>query len=179
GPNGVVLAGEDGCTAVISPAVPSPESGGTRLTDLVVAPPLDGLAGRTVAAASADGSVVYTLTLVRHQGKPAVAVRKFVGGRMERDGRVPAESPLARPAGVLGDTVVFPAANGFVYRVAWAEPGVKDEGRFDRVTLAPGPRWRPLDRANSQAVCFLAPLGADRLAVSDGERTISVWLWPA
>jgi hypothetical protein len=176
---GLVLSGDDGSAAVTAPAALNLEPGGTRLSDLVVAPPLDGLAGRTMAAASADGSVVYTLTPVRHQGKPMLAVRKLVGGRAERDSRIPIESPPAGAPVVLGDTVVFPAANGFVYRVAWVVPGAKDENRFDRATLVPGPRWRPLDRTNPQAVCFLAPLGDDRLAVADGERTTTVWVWPS
>src|SRR5205823_4840752 len=88
------------------------------------------------------------------------------------------ESPPAGPPVVFGDTVVFPAANGFVYRVVWAEPAAKDDG-FDRATLVRGPRWRPADRPNPDAVGFLTPLGPDRLAVSDGDRTITAWLWPA
>jgi hypothetical protein len=105
-------------------------------------------------------------------------VRKLVGGKAERRGRTRAEAVPAGSPVLLGENVVFPAANGFVYRVQWGEPDLKNPQKSDPVSLLRGPRWRPEGR-NPNSPCFLVPLGPDRLAVSDGDRTLTVWLWPA
>src|SRR5205823_2285082 len=84
---------------VIAPDAPKPGRGETGLVGPggIVAEPLDGATGPSRAAAAADGSLVYVLTPVRGKGEDRLAVRKVVGGRLERDGRPRAESP---PVGV-------------------------------------------------------------------------------
>jgi outer membrane protein assembly factor BamB len=176
-----LVSGDTGGVVHIPGDGPGLDPGSLRPADSnrLACVPLDGSTGRTLVASSTDGSASYVLTPTRRRGEDVLAVRKVVGARAEKDGRVRLASPLAGQPVVLGETVAFPAADGFVYRVVWAEPPAKDNENFDRATLVRGPQWRPIEARSPGGGCHLTPLGGDRLAITDGDRTAAVWTWPA
>src|SRR5262249_40459487 len=147
------------------------------------APPVWGIADApvnvtspTVVAVSADGKTVFTVTpvLVRENNKdiPKFVVRRVVNGEKNHDGIVNAPAALAGPPVLLGESLLIPAADGFVYRHV---PGT---GRLNPDMLVAGPPWAG-ERRSADAVCCLTPLSDGAFLVSDGSKKLTRWEWPA
>lgn len=179
--SGAVLAGESGAIQHVPAEGAALPAGLLHRSDSaeLLCEPLDGTAGRTTLVTSANGQSCTVLTSYRRKNEDWLAVRMIVGGKPERNGRVRIDSTPSGRVAFFGDAAIYPARDGFVYRVAWNAPAVKDEGGFERITVQRGPQWRTSESRNPNGVCFLTPLDADRLAVCDGDRTVAVWVWPA
>ncbi len=179
GNTGLTLAGNAGACAVLPGSLSLPRAGQVKLMPaLLPGDTAKGPAGRAIAAASEDGSILHSLLPIRVEDTPSVAVRRIVNGRVDRDGLARSDAIPAGEAIAFGDTVAFPATDGFVYRVSWKPKKAEtvNEGPKFSPVIEPGPRWRTNDNLRD-ARCFLVALGPDRLAITDGERTLTTWLW--
>ncbi len=172
---GALVVGEDGG------AVAVPAGGGAGPGQTTVAPPAWAVAdapenatGPTAVAASADGKTVFTVTpvLADEGGKPAAkyVVRRLVGGQVAHAGAAAAPGPPAGAPVVVGDALLIPAADGFVYRHV---PGT---GRANPDTLALGPKWAAEGRPGD-TVCHLTPLSETAFLTSDGGKRVARWEW--
>ncbi|MBA4067242.1 MAG: hypothetical protein C0501_26750 [Isosphaera sp.] len=172
---GVLVVGEDGG------AVAVPAGGGAAPGQTTVAPPAwaaadapEGATGPTAVAVSADGQTVFTVTPVvtTEDGKTAAryVVRRVVNGQVAHAGAAVAPGPLAGLPVVLGDALLIPAADGFVYRHA---PGT---GRANPDTFTLGPKWAA-DAKPGDAVCHLTPLSDTAFLASDGGKRLARWEW--
>jgi hypothetical protein len=138
--------------------------------------------GPTVVAVSGDKKTVFTLTpLLAEEGQKQVAkwlIRKVVGGKVVHKGMANAPGAFAGPPAVLGDTLLVPVSDGFVYRHT---PGT---GAANPDTFATGPAWvaaagpdgsvaRP-----SGATCLIVPLSDTAFLTNDGGRKLNRWDWP-
>lgn len=170
----LLLADEDGGVTAIPPAGLSIAAGETRVAepDWLLAPTLENITGPTVVATAADGKTIYTITPVGPAGAAKFLTRRFVEGKLVHTGTVSAPAALAGSPAVLGESLLLPTADGFVYRVI---PG---DGKLRPDTLAPGPRWWE-DRRNPNAVCFVTPVSDEAFLTSDGGKILTRWTWPA
>jgi hypothetical protein len=97
-----------------------------------------------------------------------LAVRMLLNGKPDGDERVVSvPAGLAGNATVVGDHLVFPLANGFIYRL-----GLKD------AEATQGPAWRGA-RAKADAVCHLAATADGQLVYGDGDIQVFRRRWAA
>ena len=136
----------------------------------VVAPAPANATGPTVAAASADGKLVYAVTPV---AGAKFVVRRVIGGKLvgnaDSPDEVNAPAALAGQPAVYGDSLLIPTADGFVNRFV---PGA------GRPTLVPGPKWRG-ERAPAGGICSITALSDSTFATSDGGKRLTRWEWAA
>jgi outer membrane protein assembly factor BamB len=160
-----VVADEDGGVYAVSPVAAG--GAGTGAAADVVARPFAELAGRAVVVGSADGKTAWVLAPEADNNGRRLRVRCVTGGRLTADAVVPlADEPAGRPV-ALGESVLVPLANGYVYRFA---PGDRQ--------LEVGPLWRG-DAGGEKPECFLTPLAGDEFLATDGGRRFLRWRWPA
>jgi PQQ-like domain len=172
---GVVLAAEDGGLTYI------PSASGIPPGQTTVAPvgwgisnPPEHVTSPTLAAVSADGKIAFTLTQVLsiEDGKPVprYVIRRIEGGSVVHEGTVLSPGLLAGLPVVLGDSLLIPVADGFVYRHV---PGT---GKANPDTLTAGPQWISDRRAD--AVCYITPTSVSGFLTNDGSKKLTPWEWP-
>ncbi len=159
-----VVADEDGGVYSVS-AVASGGAGTGAAAD-VVARPFAELAGRAGVVGSADGKTAWVLAPEADNNGRRLRVRCVAGGKLTVDVVVPLpDEPAGRPV-ALGESVLLPLANGYVYRFT---PGDRQ--------LTVGPLWRG-DAGGEKPECFLTPLAGDEFLATDGGRRFLRWRWP-
>lgn len=173
---GLVLAAEDG--GLISlPATGAGAPGRTTVSppNWVIADPPDNATGATAVAASPDGKLIFTVTPIRtiEEGKPVARwlIRRISGGQVVHRGVAASPGEFAGQPAVLGDSLLIPVADGFVYRHA---PGT---GKSNPDSLTAGPPWST-ERRSADAVCLITPTSDTSFLTSDGGRKLSLWDWP-
>lgn len=114
------------------------------------------------ARVAIEGNDAWLLVPV---AKDKVRIRGLKSGRLVLDVEAALPYGFAGSPVTLGETVIVPLTDGFLYR-------------FDASTktLLAGPMWRT--GANTDAKCYLTA-GADEVFASDGNRRISRWRWPS
>ena len=158
-----VVADEDGGVYLVTPGA---DPTGTGTAAEVVAQPFADLAGRATVVGSADGRTAWVLAPEADDRGRRLRVRCVVGGKLIADAVVPLpDEPAGRPV-ALGESVLVPVANGYVYRFT---PG--------DTQLTVGPMWRG-GAANEKPECFLTPVGADDFLATDGGLEFLRWRWP-
>jgi outer membrane protein assembly factor BamB len=170
GDGSALLVDEDGGVYVLPPEAAAVADAGTRAIapGWVAARPTLAAAGVPKVAASADGKVVWVLVPERVAGGARqLRVRRFADGKMTAEAVVALPDRFAGDAVAVGETVVFPLADGFVRRF---EPG--------QSKLVEGPQWRG-EGVSADAECFLAAAGGDEFVGSDGGRRVGRWRWPS
>ncbi|HTK75221.1 MAG TPA: hypothetical protein VL371_08185, partial [Gemmataceae bacterium] len=173
---GVLLVAEDG--GMVHVPFASGAGAGLNLTappEWVRATPPESATGPTVVAVSADGKSVFTVTPISlHEGQKDVAkflVRRVADGRIVHEGSVNAPGALAGLPVVVGDALLLPIADGFVYRHI---PGVNPTPDM----LVAGPLWAG-GRHSSEAICHITPLSETAFLTSDGGKRLTKWDWPS
>ena len=78
--------------------------------------------------------------------------------------------PLAGQPVVVGESLLLPIADGFVYRHI---PGVSPNPD----TLVAGPLWAS-GRHSGEVACYITPLSATAFLTSDGGKRLIKWDWP-
>ena len=141
---------------------------------LIAAPP-ENATGPTAVAVSADGKMVFTVTpvVVREDQKEIAkfVVRRVSEGRVVHEGTATAPGALAGPPAILGDVLLLPLSDGFIYRHnVGARPNPD--------TLTAGPLWAG-ERRSADAVCHITPLSASAFLTSNGSKKLTKWDWPA
>jgi predicted Zn finger-like uncharacterized protein len=126
-----------------------------------IAAPIAPTGGSAQVATNADAAWV-----VVPMAKGRLQVRQILDGKMVFDGEVALPAALAGRMTALGDTVIVPLADGFLYR-------------FDSTAKAfvAGPMWRGNNVA-ADATCYLCAVKGDELLASDGARRVGRWRWP-
>lgn len=118
------------------------------------------------AVAAADGSRVWVAV---HEPSPdgmKLAVRILLNGKPEGDERVVSvPAGLAGKAVAVGDHLLLPLANGFLYRL-----GLKD------TQMTQGPAWRGA-RAKADAVCHLTGSADGQFVYGDGDIQVFRRRW--
>jgi hypothetical protein len=174
--DGLLLVAEDGAMVAV-PAASGARAGRTTAApeDWVVAAPHETATGPTSVAASADGKTLFTVTpVLAVEDRKEVAkfvVRRVAGGRVVHEGTVNAPGSLAGPPVVVGDSLLLPVSDAFVYR---HEPGVRPSPD----TLSAGPLWAT-DRRPDDGACHITPLSASAFLTGDGSKRLTKWDWPA
>ena len=171
----LVLAAEDGGIVVV------PGTGGATAGRTTVAPDIWGIAtapenvtAPTSVAISADGKVAFTVTqiITGEENKPLAKylIRRIEGGRKVHEGTVTAPATVAGTPVVLGDSLLIPAADGFVYR------HVAGTGKANPDTLTAGPPWAGNTRGAD--TCLLTVLSETAFLTNDGGKKLVAWDWP-
>lgn len=171
---GLLLVAEDGSLVripLVTGAIPGQNT--PAPADWVIAPAPENVISPTAVASSIDGKTVFTVTpvLVRENSKELArfVIRRVVDGVVTHDGIVAAPASLAGAPIVMGDTLLLPAADGFVYRHI---PGT---GRLNPDSLVAGPPWTS-DRRGAEA--FLTPVSESTFLTNDGGKKLARWEWP-
>ena len=159
-----VVADEDGGVYTVTP---SADPSGTGTAAEVAARPFADLAGRATVVGSADGRTAWVLAPEADDRGRRLRVRCVKGGKLTADAVVPLPDELAGRPVALGESILVPVANGYVYRFT---PG--------DTQLSVGPLWRG-DAASEKPECFLTPVGADDFLATDGGRRFLRWRWQA
>ena len=121
--DGLLLVAEDGGMVVV-PAASGASAGRSVAAPVewVIATPPENATGPTVVAVSADGMAVFTVTpVLAREDQRSIAtfvVRRVAEGKIVHEGNVAAPAALAGPPVVLGNSLLLPLADGFVYRHA-------------------------------------------------------------
>ena len=125
-----------------------------------IAAPLAPTSGPAQVAASASGTWIIVPTSKGH-----VQVRRIQDGKLSLDVEAAVPAAFAGRAATLGDSVIVPLADGFLYR-------------FDTVSNAfvAGPMWRGNGVAND-VTCFITTIEPDEILASDGARRLGRWRW--
>ena len=179
----LLVAKDGGLTVVPKSLTATPGPGQAVPASWLIASPPQNVSSPTAVAISSDGKTVYsvTQTTVYEDLKwiPKYLVRRIVDGKVEHEGSVNAPplasgvpAPLAGPPAVLGETLVLPLANGFVYR------HVQGRDRSNPDSLVAGPPWPGDQRIDSTTRCYITPLSATAFLTTDGSKKISRWEWP-
>ena len=173
--DGLLLVAEDGGMVVVPGA--SGASAGRSVAapvEWVIATPPEDATGPTVVAVSADGKTIFTVTpVLAREDQRSIAkfvVRRVAEGKVVHEGSVAALAALAGPPVVLGNSLLLPLADGFVYRHA---PGTRPSPD----TLAAGPLWAG-DRRSADAHCYITLLSATSFLTGDGGKKLTKWDWP-
>jgi outer membrane protein assembly factor BamB len=129
--------------------------------------PARGFAAYTGLLRGPNGSAIAVLV---GEGEKAneLLVRRYTGERVE-DRELNMLAPLAGPPVVSGQMLIFPLANGTLYRLPLG-------GR--QPELQEGPSWRA-ERLSAATHCYLAAIDDDELFATDGSKSIVRWRWPA
>jgi hypothetical protein len=173
---GLILAAEDGSILSL-PTAALAAQGRTTVSppNWVVADPPDNATGATSVAVSPDSKLIFTVTPIRttDDGKPSAKflIRRIVGGQVVHRGVAAAPGELAGLPVVLGDSLLLPIADGFVYRHS---PGT---GKANPDTLTVGPPWST-ERRSADAVCSLSPISDTAFLTNDGSKKLTQWEWP-
>jgi hypothetical protein len=130
----------------------------------IVAPPT--LAAADLPRLAAHAGTIWVLIPERAGRGRTLRVRRIDTGRLVAEATVALPDRFAGSPVAIGKTVVFPLADGFIYRY---EPG--------RAELALGPQWRG-EGVPADAACFLTAVGTDEFLSTDGGRRVSRWRWP-
>lgn len=138
---------------------------GTPGQTSVIAPPFGELTGRAAVCSSPDGRLVWVVVAEANQTGRRARVRLIVDGVLKENSVVELTDQPAGPPVALGNAILLPAANGFVYRFA---PGDKQ--------FSAGPLWRG-DAGAGEAMCHIGSVGADEFLVTDGNRKFTRWKW--
>jgi hypothetical protein len=160
-----VVADEDGGVYAV-PATAPVSRGAIGAAAQVLAPPFAGLAGHALVTGSADGRTAWVLAPEADKTGRRLRVRCVRDGQLTIDSLVPLPDQLAGTPVALGDAVLLPAANGYVYRFARGD-----------AQLQVGPLWR--GESGGEAVCYLSATGDDEFLASDGGRKFLRWRWPS
>jgi outer membrane protein assembly factor BamB len=159
-----VVADEDGGVYAVTPAT---DPAGIGSAAEVIARPFADLAGKALSVGSADGRTAWVLAPEVDDRGRRLRIRCVAGGKLTADAVVPLPDELAGRPVALGESVLIPVTNGYVYRFT---PG--------DTQLSVGPLWRG-NAAGEKPVCFLTPLGSDEVLVTDGGMQFLRWRWPA
>ncbi len=149
----------------------------------LIAPPYENATSVTSVAVSSDGKTVYTVTQILASEElklvPKYLIRRIVGGKVVHEGSVAARpmsngqpAPLAGPPVVLGDSLVLPLADGFVYR------HTAGTGKSNPDSIADGPSWSGDQRIDASTRCYLTPLSETAFLTSNGSKKLTKWEWP-
>ena len=131
-----------------------------------VTAPADGATAPARVVVSADGKDVWTMRLESGTDGAKLKLQKFTDGK---NAGVTAVSLLDQPAGepiAFGSRLLFPLANGYVYRIDIADTELKK-----------GSVWRGAT-IRGAATCFLSAAGPDAYLASDGNAEVSLYSWP-
>jgi outer membrane protein assembly factor BamB len=158
-----VVADEDGGVYAVTP---STDPTGTGTAAEMAAHPFADLTGRATVVGSADGRTVWVLAPEADDRGRRLRVRCVTDGKLTTDTVVPLADELAGRPVALGESVLIPVANGYVYRFT---PG--------DTKLMVGPLWRG-GASDEKLECFLTPVGADDFLVTDGGSRFLRWRWP-
>ena len=119
--DGVLLVAEDGGLVLIPSA--SGATAGRNIAappEWLIAAPPENATGPTSIAVSGDGKVVFAVTpvLVREDQKEIakLVVRRIADGRVVHEGLATAPGALSGPPAIVGDVLLLPLSDGFVYR---------------------------------------------------------------
>jgi outer membrane protein assembly factor BamB len=166
GDGSAVVVDEDGAVYAVNPAAPAGLTAAATVLADVVAPPFADLTGKLVTTASPDGRTVWVLVPEVDRAGSRLRVRVVTDGALKIERTVPLPKPPAGDPVPLGNAVLIPLADGYVYRYT---PG---DSR-----LSAGPFWGGAV-GDAEATCFLTPLGADEFLATDGNRKFLHWRWP-
>jgi outer membrane protein assembly factor BamB len=172
---GVVLASEDGGLVYV-PTASSLHPGQTTVAPpvWVIATPPDNVSNPTVAAVSPNGKFAFTLTPVStvEDGKTLVkyVIRRIEGGRKTYETTVISPGALAGQPVVLGETLLIPAADGYIHRLT------PNPANPSTDSLVPGPQWLIERRADS--VCYITPVSETGFLTNDGGKKLLSYEWP-
>jgi hypothetical protein len=158
-----VVADEDGGVYTVAP---STDPAGTGTAAEMVARPFADLAGRAMVVGSSDGRTAWVLAPEADDRGRRLRVRCVTDGKLTTDTVVPLADELAGRPVALGESVLIPVANGYVYRFT---PG--------DTKLMVGPLWRG-GASDEKLECFLTPVGTDDFLVTDGGSRFLRWRWP-
>lgn len=157
------LADEAGGLTLVPRGAFDPRAAGDHVAEAKwkLAPAPANVTGPTILLPVAEGFAAWAIT--PHEA--AFTIRRVEDGKLELDTKVNTPARLAGMPIEVNETLLFPLADGFVYRL---DP---NNGR-----LVPGPVWRDA-RVKADAVCYLALVQGDEFLASDGNREIRRWLW--
>lgn len=172
--DGLLLVAEDGGMVLIPAA--SGATAGRNIAappEWLIAAPPENATGPTAVAS--DGKTVFTVTpvVVREDQKEIAkfVVRRVSDGRVVHEGTATAPGSLAGQPAILGDGLLLPLSDGFIYRHnVGARPNPD--------TLTAGPLWAG-ERRSADAVCHITPLSASAFLTSNGSKKLTKWDWPA
>lgn len=141
---------------------------GTEWTLLEKCEPKQGCVSPAMTAVSADGSRLWVAVHVPTPEGVKLSVRVIRDGKLEGDERtVSVPAGLAGNAVVLGDHLLFPLANKFIYRLGLKESEVTQ-----------GPAWAGA-KAKPDAVCHLSATADGHFLFNDGDIQLTRRKWPA
>jgi hypothetical protein len=136
----------------------------SELLDVVsLVDPLPAAVTAATVAVSGDRKAVWVVSSEPSRDGQNLVVRKFEGGKKASEATVPVPAASAGRPVLVGDQLILPLSNGFVYRIA--------DGQSEQ-----GPVWRG-PNAKPDAVCHLTASGGTEFLASDGESRVYRWRW--
>jgi outer membrane protein assembly factor BamB len=132
-----------------------------------VTSPLGETAGAATVAVSADGKRHWVVIPDAGRDEQRLIVRSVVDGKLDREFTVTTPAALAGNPAVLGERLVVPLANGYLYRFAAGD-----------AKPTQGPLWRG-PTAPAEGTCHLTAAGDAELLATDGGRRLLRWKWAA
>jgi outer membrane protein assembly factor BamB len=134
----------------------------------VLAPPTAEPLAPAKACASEDGQTVWVLVVERGEKDSfRLRVRRVAAGKAQSDELVQVVDKLAGMPVACGNGVVFPCADGFLYRF---EPGA--------AKLFQGPMWRGEGVAAGEP-CHVSAFSNGEFVTTDGGTRVTRWKWSA
>ncbi len=169
---GAILVDEDGGVYAIPLLAALSANDATKPIEpaWIVAPPVVSGTAPAKMATSLDGKTTWILVPEKEPGEkaiPQLRVRQIVEGKAKTDALAPLPDRLAGSPVAVGASVVFPLADGFLYRF---EPG--------NPKLVQGPMWRG-DGATADAICYLTPVSDEEYLSTDGNKKVVRTRWPS
>jgi hypothetical protein len=116
-------------------------------------------------AHTADGKTVWVVVGESDREGQKLLVRKLDGGKPAGEFKASIPASLAGVPAVLGDFLLLPLNNGYVYRL-----------NVDKPQPAQGPVWRGAD-AIPDSVCHLTAAGPIEFLATDGGKSVFRWKW--
>lgn len=156
-------------------------AGSTDLTPLAKCEPKAAAVSPAVVATSADGSRVCVAVHESSEKGQHLSLRVFVNGKPDGDEReIGVASGVAGNAVMIGDHLLLPLADGFIYRISLTKPAdlPSDEARRKNDEPVRGPAWRG-GRAKADAVCHLTATADGQFLFGDGNVGAFRRKWPA
>ncbi|MGL6073182.1 MAG: PQQ-binding-like beta-propeller repeat protein [Fimbriiglobus sp.] len=145
-----------------------PEKRAASLVATNLAGPFEKAFDKTVPKANVVESekIIWVFCAEAATSGRRLRLRTIRDGQVSPDKFLPLPDQLAGPPIALGESLLIPLVNGYIYRL-----------RPEDTQLAVGPLWRG-DGAAGELVCQLTRLDDEEFLATDGTRKIYRWNWP-